>query len=65
MLYDQSLLIGVMDVGDWASSSDSEVHVEETNDDEHCYTSGDLPKLQFRYNFQIVLAPLKVLFIGI
>lgn len=55
MLCDQSLVIGVMDVEDWASLSDSEVHVEETNDEEHCYTSGDLPKLQFRYNFQIVL----------
>ena len=45
-----------MEVEDWASSlggtSDSEVSLEDLNDDEFCCSSGDLPKLQFRYNFQ-------------
>ncbi|XP_059646272.1 uncharacterized protein LOC132291581 [Cornus florida] len=41
-----------MEVEDWASSfgevSDSEISVRDANDEEHCYTSGDIPKLQFR-----------------
>ncbi|XP_059668392.1 uncharacterized protein LOC132313578 isoform X2 [Cornus florida] len=45
-------VIGIMVVEDWTSSSgetsDSEVYVQDTNDEEHCSTSGDIPRLQFR-----------------
>ncbi|KAA8517146.1 hypothetical protein F0562_017439 [Nyssa sinensis] len=40
-----------MEFEDWGSSSgasDSEVYVQDPNDEEHCFTSGDVPKLQFR-----------------
>ncbi|XP_057982061.1 uncharacterized protein LOC131167316 isoform X2 [Malania oleifera] len=41
-----------MEVEDWASSfegtSDSEVYLPDLNDEEHYYTSGHIPKLQFR-----------------
>ncbi|CAK9139912.1 unnamed protein product [Ilex paraguariensis] len=41
-----------MEVEDWASSSggssDLEVYLQDTNDEEHCYATGDIPKLQFR-----------------
>uniref|UniRef100_A0A5B6Z5S1 tRNA-splicing endonuclease subunit Sen54 N-terminal domain-containing protein n=1 Tax=Davidia involucrata TaxID=16924 RepID=A0A5B6Z5S1_DAVIN len=41
-----------MEVEDWSSSSggtsDSEVCLQDLNDGEHCYTSGDIHKLQFR-----------------
>lgn len=29
-------------------TSDSEVYAQDTNDEEHYLTSGDIPKLQFR-----------------
>ncbi|KAI8029087.1 hypothetical protein LOK49_LG01G00510 [Camellia lanceoleosa] len=41
-----------IEVEEWASSSggmsNSEVCVPDTNDEEHYFTSGDIPKLQFR-----------------
>lgn len=44
-----------MEVEDYASSSggtsDSELYVQDTNDEELCYSSGVLPKLQFRYGY--------------
>lgn len=44
-----------MEVEDYASSSggtsDSELYVQDTNDEELCYSSGVLPKLQFRKDF--------------
>ncbi|CAL5423238.1 unnamed protein product [Camellia sinensis] len=46
--------ISGMEVEEWASSSggtsDSEACVPDTNDEEHYFTSGDIPKLQFRKN---------------
>lgn len=44
-----------MEVEGWQDSSggtsDSDVSVQDTNDEEHYFTSGDIPKLQFRYDF--------------
>ena len=44
-----------MEVEDWEFSSgetsDSEICVQDTNDEETYYTSGDIPKLQFRQKF--------------
>jgi tRNA-splicing endonuclease subunit Sen54 len=48
-MFDIANQILAMDVENWESSSDSEVNnVDEANDEEHWYASGDLPKLQFR-----------------
>ncbi|MFS7944147.1 hypothetical protein Hanom_Chr06g00508651 [Helianthus anomalus] len=40
----------IMEIEDWAGgSSDSEASSPESDNKDHCYAYGDLPKLQFRY----------------
>lgn len=47
----------IMDTGDWATSSggssDSDVNSPESDNEDHCYAYGDIPKLQFRYMLSI------------
>lgn len=45
-------VIGIMEDEDWPSSSggasDSEIYIQEANDEEHYYSSGSICKLQLR-----------------
>lgn len=47
-----------MEIEDWASFSegfsDSEVYLQDNNDEECLWDSGSMPKLQFRYTFKDV-----------
>lgn len=50
-------VIGIMENDEWASSSsgasDSETYIQDANDEkEHCFASGSIPKLQFRYSLR-------------